>query len=165
MQHLGVRSFGCCQLLLVDQRLGVFIRLIDCWVSSELSGKSALCWGPSDFVSEVDLFFNAECSEMRLVKWWAGSGSNHLTRVSVWWCQIVVLIAYSFCWVPSAFRFVAEVDFFAGQLFGDLPLALISQFVCHNCSVPGFTDGAGFRWGGCISCWVPKQHLVFVTMS
>ncbi len=24
------------------------------------------------------------------------------------------------------------------------PLALISQFVCHNCLVPGFTDGAGF---------------------
>ncbi len=31
--------------------------------------------------------------------------------------------------------------------FNDLPLALISQFVCHNCSVPGFTDGAGFRFG------------------
>ncbi len=43
VRHLGVRSFGCCQLLLVDQRLGVFIRLIDCWVSSELSGRSALC--------------------------------------------------------------------------------------------------------------------------
>ena len=26
-------------------------------------------------------------------------------------------------------------------------MALISQFVCHNCSVPGFTDGAGFRFG------------------
>ncbi len=41
------------------------------------------------------------------------------------------------------------MDFFAGQRFvsGDLPLALISQFVCHNCSVPGFTDGAGFRFG------------------
>ena len=64
-------------------------------------------------------------------------------------------------------RFLAsEVDFFAGQRYGDLPLALISQFVCHNCSVPGFTDGAGFRFG-----WVRqlveslKQHLVFVTMS
>ncbi len=60
------------------------------------------------------------------------------------------------------------MDFFAGQRFvsGDLPSALISQFVCHNCSVPGFTDGAGFRVG-----WVRqlveslKQHLVFVTMS
>ncbi len=41
------------------------------------------------------------------------------------------------------------MDFFAGQRFvsNDLPLALISQFVCHNCSVPGFTDGAGFRFG------------------
>ena len=27
------------------------------------------------------------------------------------------------------------------------PLALISPFVCHNCPVPGFTDGAGFRFG------------------
>ncbi len=26
-------------------------------------------------------------------------------------------------------------------------MALISQFVCHNCPVPGFTDGAGFRFG------------------
>ncbi len=49
---------------------------------------------------------------------------------------------------------VSEVDFFAGQRFvsDDLPLALISRFVCHNCSVPGFTDGAGFRLGECISC-------------
>jgi hypothetical protein len=40
--------FGCCQLgLLLDQRPGVFIRLIDCWVFR----------------------FNAECSEIRLVKW------------------------------------------------------------------------------------------------
>ena len=39
------------------------------------------------------------------------------------------------------------MDFFAGQCSSDLPLALISQFVCHNCSVPGFTDGAGFRFG------------------
>jgi hypothetical protein len=23
------------------------------------------------------------------------------------------------------------------------PMALISQLVCHNCLVPGFTDGAG----------------------
>jgi hypothetical protein len=67
---------GCCQLfvvkqhrcnsegydlwmlstfLLVDQRPGVFIRFIDWWVSSELSGRSALCGGPSGFVSEVDL--------------------------------------------------------------------------------------------------------------
>ena len=30
---------------------------------------------------------------------------------------------------------------------GILPLALISQLICHNCSVPGFTDGAGFRFG------------------
>ncbi len=32
------------------------------------------------------------------------------------------------------------------QMFvsGSPPLALISQLVCHNCLVPGFTDGAGF---------------------
>ena len=41
------------------------------------------------------------------------------------------------------------MDLFAGQrsFSGELPLALISQFVCHNCSVPGFTDGTGFRFG------------------
>ena len=74
---------------------------------------------------------------------------------------------------------VSEVDFFAGQCFvsGDLPLVLISQFVCHNCSVPGFTDGAGFRFGWMrqllssirllLLRWVSvlKQHLLFVTMS
>ena len=76
-------------------------------------------------------------------------------------CQWLVvsdrcLIVYSF--LLRSIRFVAsEVDFFAGQRFvsGDLPLALISQFVCHNCSVPGFTDGAGFRLG-----WV-RQLLSF----
>ena len=84
-------------------------------------------------------------------------------------------------WHPllRSIRFVSEVDFFAGQRFvsGDLPLALISQFVCHNCSVPGFTDGAGFRFGWMRQLlrsirllflrWilVLKQHLMFVTMS
>jgi hypothetical protein len=29
-------------------------------------------------------------------------------------------------------------------ILGRSPLALISQRVCHNCLVPGFTDGAGF---------------------
>ncbi len=41
-----------------------------------------------------------------------------LTRVNGWWCRCLFL--------------------------GHLPLALISQLVCHNCLVPGFTDGAGF---------------------
>jgi hypothetical protein len=43
---------------------------------------------------------------------------SSLKRVSGWWCQM----------------FVSEAP----------PLALISQLVCHNCLVPGFTDGAGF---------------------
>jgi hypothetical protein len=37
--------------LLLDQRPGVFIRLIVCWVSSEFSGVKALCGDPSDFGS------------------------------------------------------------------------------------------------------------------
>jgi hypothetical protein len=36
------------------------------------------------------------------------------------------------------------------------PLALISQLVCHNCSVPGFTDGAGFRFGWILSAVVTE---------
>ena len=43
VQQLGVRSLDAVNFLLVDQRPGVFIRLIDCWVSSELSGRGALC--------------------------------------------------------------------------------------------------------------------------
>ncbi len=49
MQQLGVRSLDAVDFLLVDQCPGVFIRLIDCWVSSEFSGVNALCSGPSDF--------------------------------------------------------------------------------------------------------------------
>ena len=47
VQQLGVRSLDAVNFLLVDQRPGVFIRLIDCWVFR----------------------FNAECSEMRHVRW------------------------------------------------------------------------------------------------
>ena len=43
VQQLGVRSLDAVNFLLVDQRPGVFIRLIDCWVSSEFSGRNALC--------------------------------------------------------------------------------------------------------------------------
>ncbi len=43
VQQLGVRSLDAVNFLLVDQRPGVFIRLIDCWVSSKFFGRSALC--------------------------------------------------------------------------------------------------------------------------
>ncbi len=43
VQQLGVRSLDAVNFLLVGQRPGVFIRLIDCWVSSEFSGVNALC--------------------------------------------------------------------------------------------------------------------------
>ncbi len=43
VQQLGVRSLDAVDFLLVDQRPGVFIRLIACWVSSEVSGVNALC--------------------------------------------------------------------------------------------------------------------------
>ena len=39
VQHLGVRFLDAVNFLLVDQRPGVFIRLIDWWVSSEFVGK------------------------------------------------------------------------------------------------------------------------------
>ncbi len=57
--------FGCCQLLLLDQRPGVFIRLIDCWVWSEFSEVNAVC-----VFTVCGVFrFNAESSEMRGVGW------------------------------------------------------------------------------------------------
>ena len=110
---------------------------------------------------------NAECSEMRLVK-----------MVSMQWLEpfdegqwLVAsdrcLIAFSFCCCRDLSDFVSEVDLFAEQrsVSGVPPLALISQFVCHNCSVPGFTDGAGFRFGWMLKLLLLKQHLLFVTMS
>ena len=39
-------------------------------------------------------------------------------------------------------------------------MALISQVVCHNCPVPGFTDGAGFRFGVDASSVEIHQTLV-----
>ena len=91
--------------------------------------------------------------------------------------RCLIAVSLLLCGGPS--DFVSEVDLFAEQrsVSGVLPLALISQFVCHNCSVPGFTDGAGFRFGWMRQLlrsirllflrWilVLKQHLLFVTMS
>ncbi len=54
MQQLGVRSLDAVDFS--GSASWCFIRLIDCWVSSEFSGVNALCSGPSDFVSDVDLF-------------------------------------------------------------------------------------------------------------
>ena len=45
-------------------------------------------------------------------------------------------------------------------LSGVPPLALISQFACHNCPVPGFTDGTGFRFGVDASAVEIHQTLV-----
>ena len=53
---------------------------------------------------------------------------------------------------------MSEVDLFAEErsVSGVPPLALISQLVCHNCSVPGFTDGAGFRFGWMLQLFVTE---------
>jgi hypothetical protein len=77
------------------------------------------------------------------------------------------LIAFSFCCCGDPSDFVSDVDLFAEQrsVSGVLPLALISQFVCHNRSVPGFTDGAGFRFGWLRQLLLLRQHLLFVTVS
>ncbi len=74
--------FGCCQLFVVGSAswclhqthwlLG-FVRVFgsDC----PLLRSIRLCFRSGSL-------FNAECSETRLVRWWACSGSNHLTRVN-----------------------------------------------------------------------------------
>ena len=71
-----------------------------------------------------------------------------LRSIRFWFLRWISLLS-------GSIRVFSAVDLFAEKrsLSGVPPLALISQFVCHNCSVPGFTDGAGFRfWGGCVSC-------------
>ncbi len=151
--------FGCCQLLLLDQRPGVFIRLIVVGFRPSFSGVNALCWGPSDSASEVDL-----SSMLSVLRWGLSDGELAVAR-TVWQVSVVGGVRSLFDCLQLLLRstrfFVSEVDFFAGQRFvsGDLPLALISQFVCHNCSVPGFTDGAGFRFG-----WV-RQLLRSIRFS
>ena len=37
----------------------------------------------------------------------------------------------------------------------------MSQFVCHICPVPGFTDGAGFRFG--VDASAVEIHQTFVS--
>ncbi len=92
-QQLGVHLcgllFGCCQLWCAEFASLWFIRLIDCV-----------------FTGCGVLHFNAECSEMKLVRWWACSGSNRLClrfavclvhRNSVFWNGTFVAIADGCC--------------------------------------------------------------------
>jgi hypothetical protein len=63
---------------------------------------------------------------------WYWTHQKFVSEVSPW------LVVSECCLMPSAVlllwqHFVSDVP----------PLALISQFVCHNCLVPGFTDDAG----------------------
>ncbi len=114
----AVSYFDWCSQLLRSIRL-LFLRwtscevaywilsTVCCWSSIGAAVRGAIfgccrlfCWWISVLVfpqtHRLWISFNAECSEMRFVRWWACSGSNHLTRVSGWWCQIVV-------WLLSAF--------------------------------------------------------------
>ena len=164
--------------LLLGQRPGVFIRLIYCWVSSEFFGSECpllrsirLCfWSGS--------LFNAECSEMRLVRWWACSGSNHLTRVSGWWCQIVVWLLSTFVEILQIFRFLRWISLLDSVLF----LAIFHWHWYHSLCVTivrflGSLMAQGSVLGGCVSCWDPSgfccwggsrywsSTFLFVTMS
>ena len=87
--------FGCCQLFVGGSASWCFhqthwllglVRVVGKECPLLRSFRFFLKWISS----------NAECSEMRFVKWWACSGSNHLTRVSGWWCQIVVWLLTAF---------------------------------------------------------------------
>jgi hypothetical protein len=71
-----------------------------------------------------------------------------LIRVNGWWCRLLFD-----CCQPLLLR--------QRSVSGFPPLALISQLVCHNCSVPGFTDGAGFRFGWMLSA-VVTEAIPFV---
>ncbi len=88
----------------------------------------------------------------------------------VWHCQTFVVCQRQWwmmsdgrfwnimCWWSRVWGFIigcdpSDVCFWGGSflafdpseiIWGRSPLALISQRVCHNCLVPGFTDGAGF---------------------
>ena len=68
--------------------------------------------------------------------------------------------------ISSLLRFIrlcSEVDLCVEQRsVSDVPpLALISHFVCHICPVPGFTDGAGFRFG--VDAFAIEIHQTFVS--
>jgi len=160
-----------------------------------VGGSASWCFHQTHLLLGFVRVFGSECPLLRSIGcFWRGVLSNVECRdetcqmVSLQWLEpfdegqwLVVsdrcLIAFS---LLRSFRFsVSEVDLFAGQrsFSGDLSLALISQFVCHNCSVPGFTDGTGFRFGWMRQLlrsirllflrWVSvlKHHLLFVTMS
>jgi hypothetical protein len=158
VNRLLLRQYMCNSLWV--RSVDVVVRLMDCWVSSEFSGVNALCWDSSDFWFWWDF-----SSMLSVLRWDLSDGELAVAR-TIWRRSVVggvrSLIAFSLCWDLSDFGFwggslrcrdlsdfVSEVDLFVEQrsFSGDLPLALISQVVCHNCSVPGFTDGAGFRFG------------------
>jgi hypothetical protein len=66
--------------------------------------------------------------------------------IMCWWSQVFVSETSLLLFVIHQI-FVFEVDHcWWNQMFVSeiSSLALVSQRVCHNCLVPGFTDGAGF---------------------
>ena len=129
VQQLGVRSLDAVNVLLVDQRPGVFIRLIDCWVSSESFRE----WMP--FVEVHQILFLKWISLQCWVFW-----DEACQMVSLQWlepfdaCQWLVvsdrcLIAYSFCWDPSAFRCLRWISLLGNVLF----LAICHWHWYHSC--------------------------------
>jgi hypothetical protein len=94
-------------------------------------------------------WFNAECAELRLVRWWACSGSNRLCSclgpnrslclrwVRGWWCQSIV-------WLLSAFVALAFSCFWRTAIGTDITVCLSQLFgswahwwrrvlCCDNC--------------------------------
>ncbi len=56
-----------------------------CWSSIiVLVIRLSDCWNLLDSCRKQDLFDNVECSEVRLVRWWACSGSNRLLLCPLW---------------------------------------------------------------------------------
>ncbi len=97
VQQLGVRSLDAVNFLLVDQRPGVFIRLID-------------CWGPSDFVSEVDL-----SSMLSVLRWGLSNGELAVAR-TIWRVSVVGGVRSLFWLLTALVEFHQLLDCWGGFL-------------------------------------------------
>jgi hypothetical protein len=131
--------FGCCQLFC-------------CWVSVLVFSSDSLIVGFRPSFREWMPF--VEIHQILFLRWIS-------LQCWVFWdetCQMVSLqwLEPSECFWLESMVGVADCLFLIAvsplllrqrSVSGVPPLALISQLVCHNCSVPGFTDGAGFRFG------------------
>jgi hypothetical protein len=155
--------FGCCQLFVGGSASWCFHQ------THWLLGLVRVVGKECPLLRSFRFFWSGSLPMLSVLRWGLSNGELAVAR-TIWRVSVVggvrSLFDLSFCWDPSAFRFLRWISLLGNVLF----LAICHWHWYHSLFVTfvrflGSLMAQGSVWVSASAVEFLKQHLVFVTMS